>query len=185
MDRRGNRGMGSVFLSKGFWVGVAKDVTFMAGLLLVMMGLLYAYAGMWPPMVAVDGHSMLPNMKPDDLIVIQGLARVNIVPYNDAVATGHKTFNDYGDVIVFQPMGDSTVTPVIHRAMYFVEEGQPMWPGGPLAPHSGYVTQGDNNYLYDQSSPVCQNQPVKREWILGVSKYRIPYLGKIRTLLGV
>jgi len=185
MDPRGTRGLASVFLTKRFWLELAKDVVFMAGFLLMILGLLYAYSGIWPPMVAVDGHSMLPNLKPDDLIFIQGLDRVSVIPYNDAIAQGYKTFNDFGDVIVYRPMGDSRTTPVIHRAMYYVEEGQPMWPGGPPAPHSGYIAQGDNNYMYDQSSPISQNQPVKKEWILGVSKFRIPYLGKVRSLLGI
>jgi signal peptidase len=172
-------------MTKKFWIGLAKDVIFTAAFLLAIVGLLYAYSGTWPPMIAVDGHSMLPNLKPNDLIIMQGLDRVGVITYNEALSAGYKTFSDYGDVIVYRPMGDSKVTPVIHRAMYYVEEGQPMWTGGPPAPHSGYITQGDNNYLYDQSSPISQNQPVKKEWVLGVSKFRIPYLGKLRTLLGV
>ena len=185
MERRSSRGLAGTFMSKSFWIELAKDLAFTAGFLLVIVGLLYAYSGVWPPMVAVDGHSMLPNLKPDDLILMQSLDRASVTTYNEAVSRSYKAFNDFGDVIVFRPMGDSKVTPVIHRAMYHVEEGQPMWTGGPPAPHSGYITQGDNNYLYDQSSPISQNQPVKKEWVLGVSQFRIPYLGKLRTLLGV
>ena len=164
MEPRGSGGQDSGFLTRRFWIEVAKDIAFIAGFMLVIMGLLYAYSGTWPPMVAVDGHSMLPNMKPDDLILMQSLDRTNVTTYNEAVRQDYRTFNDFGNVIVFRPMGDSQVTPVIH---------------------SGYITQGDNNYLYDQSSPISQNQPVKREWILGVSQFRIPYLGKLRTILGI
>ncbi|WP_424358491.1 S26 family signal peptidase [Methanocella sp. MCL-LM] len=185
MEPRGSGGQDSGFLTKRFWIEVAKDIAFIAGFMLVIVGLLYAYSGIWPPMVAVDGHSMLPNLKPDDLILMQSLDRTSVTTYDEAVKQDYRTFNDFGDVIVFRPMGDSQVTPVIHRAMYYVEEGEPMWSGGPPAPHSGYITQGDNNYLYDQSSPISQNQPVKREWVLGVSEFRIPYLGKLRTILGI
>ncbi len=93
-------------------------------------------------------------------------------------------FNQYGDVIVYRPFGEAARTPVIHRAMYYVNESEPMWPGGPPAPHSGYITQGDNNFLYDQSSGISQNQPVKPEWIIGVAEIRIPYLGWLRSLVG-
>jgi signal peptidase len=184
MDWRSFSGrLGWMFKAR-FWARVIKDVAFSASVVAVLLGLLYAYTGTWPPLVTVDGRSMLPNMKQNDLIVVRGLDRVNVVTYSDAIATGYKTFRDYGDVIVYHPFGDRTKTPVIHRAMYHVTEGQQMWPGGPLAPHSGYLTQGDNNFLYDQSSGISQGQPVKDEWILGVSRYRIPYLGWIRSILG-
>lgn len=163
---------------------VAKDFAFAAVVVLAVAGLLYVYTGMWPPLVTVDGRSMLPNLKQNDLIVIRGLDRVNVTTYMNALPEGYKMFNDYGDVIIYRPDGDVNKTPVIHRAMYWVQEGQPMWPGGPLAPHSGYITQGDNNFLYDQSSPISQGQPVKNEWIVGVSEYRIPYLGWVRSLAG-
>ena len=49
--------------------------------------------------------------------------------------------------------GKEGVTPIIHRAMYYIEEGRPMWPGGPSAPFAGYITKGDypkTNAIYDQ-----------------------------------
>lgn len=177
--------MASVLGTRKFWLDLAVDAAFMGGLLLVILGLLYAYSGVWPPMVTVDGQSMLPNLKPDDLIIVQGLDRVGITTYADSIAGSYRTFGDFGDVIVYRPMGDSRQTPVIHRAMYYVEEGQPMWPGGPIAPHAGYITQGDNNYMYDQAGPICLDQPVKKEWIMGVSRFRIPYLGKVRSILNL
>lgn len=161
-----------------------KDILFSIILLITLAALLYAYAGVWPPMVSVEGKSMLPNMKQGDLILIQGLSHKDVTTRNNATGDGYKMFNQYGDVIVFSPMGDGARTPVIHRAMYWVNQGQEMWPNGPPAPHSGYITQGDNNFLYDQSSPVSPNQPVKPEWVLGVAKHRIPYLGMIRSKIG-
>jgi signal peptidase len=164
--------------------GVVRDIVFSAMVVAAVAGLLYVYAGVWPPLVSVDGRSMLPNMKQNDLVVIRGLDRVDVTTHDQALSTGRKTFNDYGDVIVYRPFGDPAMMPVIHRAMYYIQEGQPMWPGGPLAPHSGYITQGDNNFLYDQSTPISQGQPVKEDWVLGVSELRIPYLGWVRSLLG-
>ncbi|RPH72068.1 S26 family signal peptidase [bacterium] len=167
-----------------FWKEALKDAIFAAVIVLVMAGAIFSYAGVWPPFVTVDGQSMLPNMRQNDLVVIKALAKAGVIPYDRALSGGYRTFNDYGDVIVYRPLGEATRTPVIHRAMYFVKEGDPMWPGGPLAPHDGYITQGDNNFLYDQSSGISQNQPVKPEWVIGVAEARVPYLGWLRSLIG-
>lgn len=168
-----------------FWKELLKDVLFALAIVLVMAGALFAYAGTWPPFVTVDGQSMLPNMRPSDLVIIQGPARASVATYNQSLGGGHRMFNEYGDVIVYRPYGDASRTPVIHRAMYWVNEGDPMWPGGPPAPHGGYITQGDNNYLYDQCSGICPNTPVKPEWIMGVARFRIPLLGYVRGLLSI
>ena len=47
--------------------------------------------------------------------------------------------------------GDTEVAQIIHRAMYHVDIGDPMWTNGPPAPHAGYITKGDNN-IYIQGS---------------------------------
>ena len=161
-----------------------KDIALAAGVVLVLAGALYAYAGTWPPFVSVDGQSMLPNMRQDDLIIIRGEDRAAVETHDQSIAADYRMFNDYGDVIVYRPFGDASRTPVIHRAMYYVQEGQPMWPGGPAAPHGGYITQGDNNFLYDQSSGISEGQPVKPEWIIGIAEARVPYLGWFRKLVG-
>lgn len=173
----------SAITDRQFIKGLIKDIAFAIAVVALFAALLYMYAGVWPPMVSVDGRSMLPNMRQGDLIVLQGLDRTGVTTHNDAVKTGYKRFNDYGDVIIYNPDGNRSITPVIHRAMYWVEEGDLMWPGGPPAPHSGYITQGDNNFLYDQSSSISLNQPVKPEWIVGISQVRVPYLGGIRALI--
>ena len=41
--------------------------------------------------------------------------------------SGYKSFEDYGNVILYRPYGQEGVTPIIHRAMYRVEAGEPMW----------------------------------------------------------
>jgi len=167
-----------------FWKGLLKDVVFALAVVVVMAGALFAYAGTCPPFVTVDGQSMLPNLRQNDLIIIKGLDRTGVETYNSSLSDGHKMFSDYGDVIVYHPYGDPTKVPVIHRAMYWVNESEPMWPGGPPAPHAGYITQGDNNFLYDQSSSISEDQPVKPEWIIGVAEVRVPYLGWLRSLIG-
>ncbi|WP_230742167.1 S26 family signal peptidase [Methanooceanicella nereidis] len=170
--------------SDNFWISLFRDVLYAFALVSVLAIALYAYAGVWPPLVSVEGTSMYPNMQNGDLIVVQGLNKMDIVTNEIGKQNGYKMFGDYGDVIVYRPFGRSDVTPVIHRAMYWTNASEVMWDGGVQAPAEGYITQGDNNFLYDQCSGICPNTPVKDEWILGVAKYRIPYLGYIRGLLG-
>ena len=75
----------------------------------------------------------------------------------------------------------SRIIAIFIGAMYYVKEGQPMWPEGPSAPFGGYITKGDNpktNPSYDQQGSISYLQPVKKEWIDGVARFpRVPLLG--------
>jgi signal peptidase I len=133
----------------------------------------------------VMGDSMYPDMHNGDLVLLQGLDRTGIISSVAANESGgHDTYGLPGDVIVYRPLGRTDVKPVIHRAMYWVNRSEAMWPGGPGAPASGYITLGDNNGgRYDQDSGICPLQPVRKEWIIGVAKVNVPYLGFIRALM--
>ncbi len=171
--------------SDNFWVSTFREFLF-AGVAIGAVALvLYAYAGAWPPLVSVDGLSMDPHMHNGDLVLIQKVDPEKIMTYETGQETGYKTFENYGDVLVYRPFGRTDMTPVIHRAMAWVNASEPMWQGSVAAPQSGFVTQGDNNYLYDQCSGICPNSPVRPEWILGVARARVPYLGYVRSLISV
>jgi signal peptidase len=132
----------------------------------------YAATGTWHIGFAVESGSMLPNMKVGDLIFVQAPQRTEIITCEEGKLADYKSFNGYGDVIIYRPNGLSSQTPIIHRAMYWVEkEGQ--MPNGRPAPHEGYITKGDNNAGYDQPNW----QPVKPEWIVAIAKAKVPYLG--------
>lgn len=136
----------------------------------VIVAAFYLYSGTWPPLVSVNGISMNPNMENGDLVLIQALSRGDV---------------QNGDVIVYRPYGNTSRPYVIHRAMRWVDEGDLMWPGGPEAPTSGYMTLGDNNHgVYDQQADICYMQPVEKQWVMGIIKFRVPYLGYVRQLLG-
>ena len=164
---------------------LATDIIFALVIVAIVAGLLYAYAGTWPAIVSVIGDSMYPNMHKGDLVLLQGLDRTSVITYTAANASGdHMTYNKPGDVIVYRPLGDTSIKPVIHRAMYWVNKSEPMWEGGPPAPASGYITLGDNNNgRLDQDSSICPLQPVRPEWIIGVAKFNVPYLGYIRSIM--
>ncbi len=143
----------------------------------------YTLTGTWHIGYAVESGSMLPNMQIGDLIFVLSPHRTHIVTYEEGINCNYKSFNNYGDVIIYRPNGLSSVTPIIHRAMYWVNKGDEM-PGGRPAPHEGYITKGDNNGCYDQqclgvevNGRLCKVEPVKPEWVIAVAKIRVPYLG--------
>jgi signal peptidase len=166
---------------------LATDVLFALVIVALVGGLLYAYAGTWPGIVSVAGDSMYPHMHNGDLVLLQGLGRTSLITSVAANESGdHVTYSLPGDVIVYRPLGSTAVKPVIHRAMYWVNGSEPMWPSGPPAPASGYITLGDNNkgrLDQDYGSGICPLQPVRKEWIIGVAKFNVPYLGHIRSFM--
>ena len=120
-------------------------------------------------LVSVDSDSMSPNINTGDLVVVEDLSRSRIITWDEAERKGYKSLNLPGDVIVYLPYGKEIMNrtdeaksilglpypaykanPIIHRALYYVNQGQPMWEGGPPAPFSGYITKGDHNDRIDQ-----------------------------------
>ncbi len=169
--------------------GLIQDVVFSLAVVAVIAAVLFLYAGMWPPMVSVNGISMYPNMENGDLVFIQGLVRGDVQTFENSTATGYIMYNNYGDVIVYEPYGDTSRPYVIHRAMRWVDKGDVMYTDSMgvehIAPSSGFMTLGDNNGgIYDQMAPtICYDQPVQRQWVLGISRFKLPYLGYLRSLI--
>jgi len=157
---------------------IIKDIISSLVIVAIILILGVALTGAWPFMVAVQSGSMTPHINVGDVVLLVGSKRTDITTYEEGKDEGYRSFGDYGDVIVYRPNGTKGVTPVIHRAMYWVEKGDPM-PNGKPAPNSGYITKGDANHLPDQ--PIISS-PVKPEWVIGVAKLRIPYIGYVRLI---
>lgn len=172
--------------SDDFFVSLARDILTVLAAVLIFATFSQVVFGMWTPMVAVESGSMEPHMNIGDIIFIQSIDRTDVVTYEEGSDSSYSTFKDYGNVILYKPYGQEGVTPIIHRAMYYVEEGEPMWEGGPAAPHAGYITKGDNsvtNKYYDQQGQVSYLMPVKEEWVIGIARYKIPYIGYLRLMI--
>lgn len=175
-----------------------KDLVSTLIIVAVIVGCGIALTGTWPFMVAIESGSMEPNMHVGDVVILLSPSRVNIVTWEEGVKTGYQSFGNYGDVIVYRPNGYGK--PIIHRAIAYVHKGDyiPAIVNGRLiltnqiAENDGYITQGDNvrtNQLPDQAVPAAFSpigekiKPVREEWIIGVAKFRIPYVGYIRLLI--
>lgn len=166
---------------------------------------LFAISGIWPPLVAVESGSMDPHMHRGDLVFLvdeqrfapdEAVGGTGVVTHREGQETGYWSFGDYGNVVVFKPNGGQS-TPIIHRARFYVEEGDD-WVAmadedylGRVdtcaetatcpAPHDGFVTKGDDNVEYDQVGG--QSTVVRPSWITGRAKVRIPWLGYVRLKL--
>ena len=170
---------------KNSWVSLGKDLLSVIAVLAIFMVLSKLIFGLWTPMVAVESGSMEPHMLIGDIIFMKSIDRVHNITNEEGQKSGYKMFENYGDVILYHKYGQEGTIPIIHRAMYWVEAGEPMWEGGPPAPYAGYITKGDNvvtNSHFDQEGQISYQQPVKPEWIIGTAQFRIPYLGYIRLI---
>jgi len=183
---------------------VIRETALSVSAVVVVGLLLFAISGVWPPMVAVESGSMEPHMHKGDLVFITDTGRfapdaahgdTGIVPRDVARETEYWKFGGYGSVIVYDDPTDAG-PPVIHRAHFWVEEGENWYDRADPdyvsaanceemrncpAPHAGFVTKGDANGGYDQVNGI--SEPVKPGWIVGTARVRIPYLGWVR--LGV
>ncbi|WP_276259431.1 S26 family signal peptidase [Haloglomus litoreum] len=186
-----------------------REVVSSVALVLLVGLLLFAISGLWPPMVAVESGSMNPHMQRGDLVFVMEEHRLaagaayedtGVVPYRTGERTGYRKFQLPGDVIVYNPDGRTTVTPIIHRARFWVNESENWVANGKAqpehlgtaescgqlsqcpAPHAGFITKGDANGRYDQVSGL--SEPVKPAWVVGTAEFRIPWLGNIRLWAG-
>jgi len=192
------------------WRTFAYDVVNSAVAVLLVGALLFAVSGVWPPMVAVESPSMTPQMQTGDLVFVMeetrfpgegahagtGVVTARVGETSDA---DYRKFQRQGDVIVYEPRGNGETTPIIHRAMFWVNESENWYekadkqaigrydacgetPGEALpncpAPRDGFVTKGDANARYDQVDEL--SGPVKPAWIVGTAEVRVPLLGCIR-----
>lgn len=97
-------------------------------LVLLMM---FAFTGLWPPLVVVESNSMMHGdenlshigaIDTGDLVLVKKVDQVaDVETYLEGYVSGHRSYGDYGDVIVYERGGLATATPIIHRAMMYLE----------------------------------------------------------------
>ena len=181
-----------------------RDIVVSVIAVALLGGYIFMISGVWPPMVAIESGSMEPNMDVNDLVFVMETDRfqpeaahgeTGVVTAAEGRTVGYEQFGKNGDVIVFNPQGNEEVTPIIHRAMLWVEDGEnwydradPAYVGsadncqellGCPAPNAGFITKGDDNPTYDQTGNG-QLDPIRAEWVVGTAEYRVPGLGWFR-----
>jgi signal peptidase I len=172
--------------SNSFWAGLLHDLIFVLLVVVIFASVSKIALGLYTPMVAVESGSMIPHIQIGDIIFVESIDRTEIITNEEGKKLNYSSFEEYGDVILYKPRGIEGVTPIIHRAMYYVNKSENMWPGGPAAPYSGYITKGDNtrtNAAYDQQGSISPGLPIKKEWVIGKAKFgRLPLLGCISLI---
>jgi signal peptidase len=169
-----------------YWLALLRDILVALLIVALVISIVWAYTGSVTPLIAVESGSMEPHINIGDVVLTRMTDRVQVVTYNVGKATNYQSFGNYGDVIVYRPNGDMNATPIIHRAMYWVNAGDRL-PNNQTAANAGYITKGDNNQEYDQplllgGTPPLE--PVKPEWIIGVAQQpAIPWIGDLRLAL--
>lgn len=113
----------------GGWKSWVRDIAIAVIIMAVLLGAIYAYTGIWPPLVVVESSSMQHSnsvsyvgvIDTGDLVFVQAApARSDVVTYLEGRASGYSTYGDYGDVIIFRLARDPSATPIIHRAIMYV-----------------------------------------------------------------
>jgi len=198
-----------------------RDIVVALIAVLIVLLLLWAYTGQWfaAPMVAIESGSMehpdnppfgrIGTIDAGDMVLVQKVySHKDIVTHGGELGgaqakNGWRSYGDYGDVLIYKPLGREDTPQIIHRVMCWVEvdnsgnttsytiaehgvfnEEELNIPElglinkKPSWTHSGYLTKGDNNNVIDQISSICP-QPLKLEWISGKARLEIPWLGTI------
>jgi len=200
---------------------IARDALIAALFVVMILGSVWGYTGQpFPsraPLVVVESGSMmrpdaafgrLDSIEPGDLVLVKRVGGREQVRTSDA-GRGAEAYGARGDVIIYRPYGDPLRTPIIHRAVAWVEVvetgeeplytvrewGQVLVPALNFAPrhvrdwrpeHEGFVTQGDNpatNPRPDQVTAPMLSPPVRPEWILGKAQGEIPWVGLLKLAI--
>jgi len=206
-------------------VSIVRDVVIALFAVFVILMLLWGYTGQWfaAPMVAIESGSMehqppqypvapfgrLGTIDAGDMVLVQKVnKRSDVVPHGGTIKgaeaeNGWRSYGNYGDVIIYKPLGRTDVSQIIHRAMCWVDvyqkNGQTtytiadygivnatsltipelgIYNRDPRWTHSGFLTKGDNNEVIDEITEICP-EPVQVNWISGKARSEIPWLGTI------
>ncbi|MFC6756698.1 MULTISPECIES: S26 family signal peptidase [Haloarcula] len=183
-------------------VRYGMDILGSAGAVVLVGVLVLTVSGIWPPLVAIESGSMEPQMERGDMVFVMAEerfpgpgARDGVVTAATAESSGYTRFGRPGDVIAFAPNGSDQRTPIIHRAMFYVEEDEKWYSRADPesigdadnceelancpAPHAGFITKGDANGRYDQVQPT-KSTVVRPRWVIGTAEVRVPGLGLVR-----
>lgn len=110
---------------KGF-----KGLFIAAAIVIVVILGLFAYSGLWPPLVVVESESMQHSdttsyigvIDTGDLVVVKTISSLSeIKTYVSSLNEGYQTYGDYGDVVIYNRDGSVLAKPVIHRAIVELE----------------------------------------------------------------
>lgn len=97
--------------------------------IVIILGALLLYSGLWPPLVVVESSSMQhgPNdvvgvINAGDIVLVKETdVPAGITTYVEGEVSGYETYGEHGDVILYEKNGVNGTTPVIHRAILWLD----------------------------------------------------------------
>jgi signal peptidase I len=97
-------------------------------IIVVVLAGLFAYTQNFPPMYVVESDSMQHGsvdmvglINTGDLVLAQKVSLGQVTTYISGMSSGYSTYGEYGDVLLYYPNGDTSLTPIIHRAILYLE----------------------------------------------------------------
>lgn len=114
-----------------------RDAVVAFALVATVLLIMYAYTGLWPPLVVVESDSMMHSedntsyvgvIDTGDMVLVKDVdSAADVTTYLQGFVNGHRTYGDYGDVIVYKKKGLDVETPIIHRAVLYLEINAPYY----------------------------------------------------------
>jgi signal peptidase len=97
-------------------------------IIVVLLAGLFAYTQNWPPLYVVESSSMQHGTNDNvglintgDLVLAQQVPTSSITPYVVGLVTGHTTYGEFGDVLLYHANGILGPAPIVHRALLFMQ----------------------------------------------------------------
>ncbi|UCG70388.1 MAG: S26 family signal peptidase [Thermoplasmata archaeon] len=99
-------------------------------ILIIFFRSIFIYTGNWPSMIVVESNSMqrsedeafLGTIDMGDMVLVKDIEnKDDVISYMKGKRIGHETYGEYGDVIIYRKNGYTDTTPVIHRAIVWLE----------------------------------------------------------------
>ena len=113
-----------------------RDAAIAFALVASVLLIMYAYTGLWPPLVVVESDSMMHSedntsyvgvIDTGDMVLVKDIDSADeVTTYLRGFVNGHRTYGDYGDVVVYKKRGLDEETPIIHRAVLYLEVNEPV-----------------------------------------------------------
>jgi signal peptidase len=111
-------------------MALVQDIVVALVVVAIVLGSLYIYGGRWPPMVVVESESMQHDdelsyigvIDTGDLTLVRTLENAGSPKtWVEGRDSGHSTYSEFGDVVIYHKNGQSDTTPIIHRAVVRIE----------------------------------------------------------------
>jgi signal peptidase len=97
-------------------------------IIVLLLVSLFAYTSNWPPVYVVESNSMqhgsgdqLGDLNAGDIVLAQKASLSSIVTWVVGLTTGSSTYGSFGDVLIYYPNGSTGATPIIHRAIIYLQ----------------------------------------------------------------